>query len=293
MLESGFIPALGTPLDEDGYLLAGSFRAQIERQIAAGCRAVLVMGSMGQQACIRNSEVPKIARSAVEQVAGRVPVYVGAMDCSVGRARERMAALEALDIEAFVFTTPYYAATTPDQGVNYFKALAASTRHRIMLYDLPAVTQSKISYAMLRDLSREVPNLGGIKSGDLQLLRRLKRSDALPPDFALCYSNLELFDLAYRWGLTHYLDGMIACTPHNFARLDAALRAGDYRSAGEYLDNVVALRDFFAARGLWPSFSAAMNMLGFAGNFAPDYVPGLSEESAAEIRGALERIGEL
>ena len=109
-MKAGFIPAVGTPLDAEGNLCVESYKKQIDDQIQAGAIGILSMGSMGQQAFIRGSVYPQVARAAVEAAAGRVPVYVGAMDCSIGRARERMDSVESLnlDIAGFVFTTPYY-----------------------------------------------------------------------------------------------------------------------------------------------------------------------------------------
>lgn len=54
-MKSGFIPALGTPLDENGNLCIESYKKQIEDQINAGASAILCMGSMGIQPYIRTS----------------------------------------------------------------------------------------------------------------------------------------------------------------------------------------------------------------------------------------------
>lgn len=291
-MKAGFVPALGTPLDKNGDLIVDSFKKQIDDQIKAGAAAVLAMGSMGQQAFIRQSVCPLVAKAAVEAAAGRVPVFVGAMDCSIHRAKERMAAMEALDIAGFVFTTPYYHPCNRGQMMNYFKAVAAGTKHKVLLYDLPGVTQSKITYDMVLELIRDVPNLAGIKSADQQMFRKLKLNPDVPQDFIMVYSGLDTFDIGYKWGLDACLDGMLACTPVNTRKLFSAMAEGDYESAGGYLNNIVGLRDFFASRDLWPSFSTAMNLLGYKGNFSPDYVCDIKESYIAEIRSEMIRIGE-
>ena len=187
-MKSGFIPALGTPLDENGNLCIESYKKQIEDQINAGASAILCMGSMGIQPYIRTSVCPQVAKTAVETAAGRVPVFVGAMDCSIARAKERLAAMEDLDIAAFVLTTPYYYALTREQIVRYFKSVCATTKHRVLLYDLAVVTQSKITYDIVLELLRDVPNLAGIKSADLQMFRKLKLNPDVPKDFIMVYS---------------------------------------------------------------------------------------------------------
>lgn len=292
-MKSGFVPALGTPLDESGNLCVESYKKQIEDQIRAGASAVLCMGSMGQQAFLTSHTCVETARTAVDAVAGRVPVFVGAMDCSIRRARERMDALEDLNIAAFVFTAPYYQSANRIEIVSYFKGVAASTRHDIMLYDLPGVTQSKITYDIVLELLRNVPNLAGIKSADIQMFRKLKLNPDVPKDFIMVYSGLDTFDIAYKWGIDKCLDGMLSCTPKNTHRLFTALAAGNDTDAAAALNNIIELRDFFVAHDLWPSFSTAMNLLGYAGNFSPDYILPLKEGYEAEIRNELEKLGEL
>jgi dihydrodipicolinate synthase/N-acetylneuraminate lyase len=161
------------------------------------------------------------------------------------------------------------------------------------MYDLAVVTQSKITYEIVKELIRTVPNLAGIKSADMNMFRKLKLDPEVPEDFLMVYSGLDNFDIAYKWGIDKCLDGMPACTPVNSGKLFTAMKNGDYDKAAEYLNNIIALRDLFVARDLWPSFSTAMNLLGYEGNFAPDYVSPIKEEYIEEIKNELARIGEL
>lgn len=291
-MKEGFVPALGTPLDQQGNLMADSLKKQIEDQIQAGAVGLLCMGSMGIQAFIRSEVYPQVAKTAVEAAAGRVPVYVGAMDTSIARAKERMAAVEDLDIAGFVFTAPYYSPASRDQMMNFFKGVAAATKHPILLYDLPGVTQCKITYDMVLELIRDVPNMAGIKSADLQMFRKLKLNPEVPEDFVMVYSGLDTFDIAYKWGITNCLDGMLSCTPANTGKMFSSMAQGDYDTAAQCLNNIVALRDFFVSHDLWPSFTAAMNLLGYEGSYGPDYVSEIQEGYTEAIRQEMIRMGE-
>ena len=292
-MKAGFIPALGTPLDAQGNLCKESYQKQIDDQIRAGAVGILCMGSMGIQAAIRQSVYPEVAAAAVEAAAGRVPVFVGAMDTSIGRAKERLAAMEDLDIAGFVFTAPYYAPCARDQMMNFFKAVAAATRHQILLYDLPGVTQSKITYDMVLELLRDVPNFIGIKSADLQMFRKLTLNPDVPEDFIMVYSGLDTFDIAYKWGINKCLDGMCSCTPVNSGKMFRAMEQGDYTTAAECLNNIVALRDAFLGWDLWPAYSTTMNLLGYEGSHGLDYCSPIKPEFVPQIREKLEKIGEL
>ena len=96
-MKPGFVPALATPLDASGNLVEESYRKQIEDMIRAGAVGLLAMGSMGQEAFLTREAYVRTAQVAVDAAKGRVPVFVGAMDCSIGRAAERMADIEGGD----------------------------------------------------------------------------------------------------------------------------------------------------------------------------------------------------
>ena len=292
-MKAGFVPALGTPLDSNGNVCAESFKKQIEDQVQAGAVGLLCMGSMGMQATIRQETYPEVAKVAVEAAAGRVPVFVGAMDTSIARAKDRMAAMENLDIAGFVFTAPYYSACKRDQMMNYFREVAAATRHQILLYDLPSVTQTKITYDMVLELLRDVPNFAGIKSADLQMSRKLTLNPDVPEEFIMVYSGLDTFDIAYKWGVDKCLDGMCSCTPVNTGKMFKAMEQGDYQTAAECLNKIVALRDAFLDWDLWPAYSATMNLLGYEGTHCPDYCSPIKPEYIPQIRQMLKNIGEL
>ena len=291
-MEYGFVPALGTPLDANGNLCKESYTAQINRMIDAGAVGILCMGSMGQQAFISNDVCVEVAETAVKAAAGRVPVFVGAMDNSIKRAKARIASMEHLDVTAFVLTTPYYEVDTADQVMKYVREVAKSTSHKIMLYDLPSVTNFKITYDMVCQLKQDVPNLLGIKSGDLVLHRKIRLNPELA-DLKTFFSNLDVFDIAFPWGIGSVLDGMFTCTPVNSQKLIDAMRSGDKTGAAQALNNILSLRDKMLGWDLWPAYSAAMNLLGWEGLHAPDWVTPSCPEIIALVKAEMERIGEL
>ena len=291
-MKNGFVPALGTPVSEDGRLCRESYEKQIEMMLENGAVGLLSMGSMGQQAFLANEVCVEVAECAVKTAAGRVPVFVGAMDNSILRTKARMASMEHLDLTAFVLLVPYYEIDNDDQVVKYFREVARATSHGIVIYDLPPVTKYRISYDLLKRIKAEVPNLIGIKSANLNMLRLVK----LNPDFEgflTFYSGLDSFDIAYPWGIGCVLDGMPTCTPKNTRLMIEAMDRGDRLAAAEALNNVIALRDLFCELDLWPAYSAAMNLLGLEGRHAPDWITPSSDEVVARVRAELERIGEL
>jgi 4-hydroxy-tetrahydrodipicolinate synthase len=290
MIKEGYIAALGTPLDKEGRLVEESFRRHIEDQITAGSKAFLVMGTMGNEAFIRNSEYRRVAETAVRAVNGRIPVLAGVMDNSVGRVLDRTAELKGLNLDGVVATAPFYLKTTQQEIVNFFTAVAAGSPFPVYLYDLPGVTKTKVETGSAVELMNS-GSIRGIKSGDLLTCRDLHFHPGRKDRFTVMYSSLDTFDAAYSYGIRRNLDGMFSCTPDINRKMYSALERGDIDGGRRELSKILRLRNLFAGMGIFTGFTAAMNLLGYAGSFSPDYVPAASETEIERIKSCMREIG--
>jgi 4-hydroxy-tetrahydrodipicolinate synthase len=289
-LANGFYTALGTPLDQEGSLLQSSFARQVRDQIDFGAAGLLVMGSMGLGVFVRDRDYVQVARTAVQAAQGRCPVFVGVTDTSVGRACDRVAALAGLKIDGVVSTPPYYYSAKTREQIRYYSELAGRSPFPVYLYDLPVAARSKITLETVRGLAGET-NIRGIKTNDLPLsetLQEMAANGEFPGEFHVLYSGLDTFDVACRQGVGRNLDGMFACTGPFAQKMYQAEAAGDWPAGSFWLKKIIALRDLFAGEEIFPSFTWAMNLLGYEGSFHPDYYflpgPDQREKIAAFLR---------
>lgn len=290
-LENGFYTALGTPLDEKGNLVEESLRKHIEQQIEAGASGLLLMGSMGIEAFVKNSTYADVAKVAVEQVGGRLPLFVGAMDTSIVKVLEKIEMIGTADIEGVVLTTPYYGSVNDEQALNWFTTIADKSPYPIYLYDLAVATKYKLTLGVMSKLIGH-KNIKGIKTADWELIHAIGRNypDA---DFVCLYSGLDSFDYANMMGIRKNLDGMFACTPKNGRKMYDCLLADDFKGARKYLDNILLLRDTMLKYRLMSCFTYCMNLLGCEGNFHQDYCLPVTEEGLLAIEEAMRKIGEI
>ena len=293
-MNKGFYTALGTPFDAEGNFLADSMTRQIEQQIEAGASGLLVMGSMGNEAYIKNSEYAKVAETSAKAAAGRVPVLVGVTDVCVGRVMDRVDAISHVDgIDGVVSTVPYYSACNQTHIYNFYNEIANQSKWPVYLYDLAVVTKAATLPATVKKLWKN-PNIKGIKSGNLVTQRILHRAEDRPADFTMMFSNIDEFDIAYKWGIDKNLDGMFACTPATAKKMYDALAAGDFAAGGKYLDQIIALRDMFlGTTNLMCAFTHAMNLLGCEGKFHRDYEDDITAEEKERVTAAMKALGEI
>ena len=152
---------------------------------------------------------------------------------------------------------------------------------------LPIAARNKITIQTMMGLKDE-KNIKGIKTADMGLAKALHGMVAaheLQADFAVLYSGLDTFDQAYAQGLTCNLDGMFACTGKLAQAMYQAMAAGDMATGTARLKDIVRLRDTFAEEQIFPSFTYAMNLLGYEGIYHPDYyfMPGEAQREKIEV----------
>ena len=290
--QDGFYTALGTPLDDEGNIIEASLRAHIKQQISAGASGLLLMGSMGIEAYLKNSTSAEVVRIAENEVAGKLPLFVGAMDTSVARVMEKIALIgKDKKIDGIVLTNSYYATMTEPQMVNWYKTIADKSPYPVFLYDLAYVTKSKITISVIDKIISH-PNIKGIKTADWELIHAIGRKYP-DKDFSCLYSGLDSFDYANMMGIKKNLDGMFTCTPKNGTAMFAALKNNDYKLARVHLDNILLMRNTMIANDLMPCFTYCMNLIGFEGNFHQDYCLPLSAEVKNTLLETMKKIGEI
>ena len=290
-LTNGFYTALGTPLDENGNLVEASLRKHINQQIDAGASGLLLMGSMGIEAHIKNSTYGDIVRVAAEEVNGRLPLFVGAMDNSISKVMEKIDLIGDAKIDGIVLTVPFYSAVDDAQAVNWYTTIADKSPYPIYMYDLAVVTKYKITIGVVDKLINHT-NIKGIKTADWEMIKAIGRKYP-NTDFDCLYSGLDSFDYANMMGIHKNLDGMFACTPKNGKMMVDCNLKGDFKGARKYLDNILLLRDTMIEYDLMPCFTYCMNLLGCEGNFHEDYCVPITNEAKQIMEATMQKIGEI
>lgn len=291
MLQNGFYTAVGTPLDESGRIITNSLEKQIHDQIEAGAAGILLFGTMGMGGCIHSTDFEKGIKAAIKAVDRQCPLLVGASENSITRAADKINILNQYDVDGIVMTPPYYLPSDNASLVNFFWKTAAISEKSYYLYDNPAVTKQKITFEMIKKLL-DLPNLRGIKSGDLVLAKQLMQYTS-NMDFAVIYSNFEFFDVAYAYGITKFLDGIFACMPSSAEKVWRCIKSNDITKAKSHFNKMMETRELMLRIGIWPAFTHAMNLLGYKGCFSPDYINDIDEAAKKRVQEGLEQLGEL
>lgn len=182
---TGSIPALVTPMLEDGSVDYVSLRKLIDWHITEGTDCIGVVGTTGESPTVNVEEHREIIRVSVEQAKGRVPIMAGCGANSTAEAIELAQFAQSVGADCQLQVVPYYNKPTQEGIYQHFKAIAeAVPQLPIILYNVPGRTVADMQHETVLRLS-QVPGILGIKeaTGNIERAQWLIRD--LPKEFSV------------------------------------------------------------------------------------------------------------
>jgi len=181
----GSIPALITPMQDNGSVDYAALRKLIDWHVAEGTDALVIVGTSGESPTVNIEEHREILRVSVEQAAKRIPIIAGCGANSTSEAIELAKYAEAIGADAQLQVVPYYNKPTQEGLYQHFKAIAEATpKLPVVLYNVPGRTVADLQHDTVVRLAK-VPGIIGIKeaTGNLERAQWLIRD--LPKSFAV------------------------------------------------------------------------------------------------------------
>ncbi|MEY3762507.1 MAG: 4-hydroxy-tetrahydrodipicolinate synthase [Pseudomonadota bacterium] len=182
---TGSIPAMVTPMLEDGSVDYASLRKLIDWHIAEGTDCIGVVGTTGESPTVNVEEHREIIRVSVEQAKGRVPIMAGCGANSTSEAIELAKFAKSVGADCQLQVVPYYNKPTQEGLYQHFKAIAEAVPDLpVILYNVPGRSVADMQHETVLRLA-QVPGIVGIKeaTGNIERAQWLIRD--LPKEFAV------------------------------------------------------------------------------------------------------------
>lgn len=225
----GTCTALVTPFSDRGIDFIALDRL-LEDQLATGVEALVIGGTTGEAATLEHEELLALIAHCVRACQGKAKLIAGIGGNYTKRAAENARAAAALGADALLCVTPYYNRCTQDGLLAHYEAIADATELPILLYNVPARTNVKISPETCAKLA-ELPTVAGIKEADPDVGRVLALHRACGENFPIycgCDDRILAFMACGAVGAVSVLSNL---RPGEVkALVDAALR-GEYTRA--------------------------------------------------------------
>ena len=245
MTLEGVIPPVATPLDASGDVDTASLQRLIEFQIVAGVNALWILGGTGEFQSLTDRQRQIVAQTAIESVAGRIPVLVGAMDVATARCIEQGRRLKASGADAIFVSPPLFVPATQAEIKAHCRSIHEAVDLPLVLYDARFETHTPIDFDTVHELAEE-GTICGLKdsSGDWITFRQLVVEFSSIPNFAFLTGNEYMMDAALLMGAQGAIPTTANVIPEWYVALFSAARAGDWPKAARLQNRAVAINRF-------------------------------------------------
>ena len=180
----GSIPAIVTPMHEDGSLDLPAFRKLIDWHAQEGSNGLVVVGTSGESATLSVDEHILMVKTAVEHTAKRFPIIAGAGGNSTSEAVELAKAAKEVGADATLQVVPYYNKPTQEGMYQHFRKIAESVDLPVILYNVPGRTVADMNHDTVLRLA-DVPGIVGVKEATGNIDRAANLIKYAPAHFAI------------------------------------------------------------------------------------------------------------
>ena len=287
---TGSIPAIVTPMHDDGSLDLSSFRKLLDWHIGEGSDAFVVVGTTGESPTVDLAEHCELIQTAVAHVAGRVPVIAGTGANSTREAIELAEFAKKAGASAHLSVVPYYNKPTQEGLYLHFKSIAEAVELPLILYNVPGRTVADLANDTTLRLTA-IPGIVGIKDATGNIERGTDLLKRVPKGFAV-YSGDDASALALTLlGGQGTISVTANVAPRLMHQMCEAAFAGDINKAREINSRLLGLHsDLFVEANPIP-VKWAVEQLGLIGGGMRLPMTPLSRGFHERVRTAMRAAG--
>jgi 4-hydroxy-tetrahydrodipicolinate synthase len=271
-----------TPFDAEENINYPVLAQLIDYLIDNGITGLVPGGTTGEVYALNETERLEIFQFVKDQAKGRATLIAGTNSGATRDVIRYSWAAEEIGYDALMVAVPPYSRPTQRELLAHYRAVAASTKLPIILYNFPWRAGSEVGYEIMDGLL-DLPNVIGIKEASSDMSRvyefRLRYGDRYQ---MICGSDDQALDY-FLWGTTAWIGGGASCAPRQHAAvLEAALK-NDFVAARAAMDKLLPLMRNLESGGYTQKVKRGCELLGIpVGKPRRPLLP-LTEEDCAEF----------
>jgi 4-hydroxy-tetrahydrodipicolinate synthase len=286
------LPALISPLKQDGSADEQAIHRLVDHVIKGGVSGLVPLGSTGENASLDETTRRAVLKAVVEAAAGRVPVICGVAQTHIAASQAEVEAAAQLGAAAALVAPPFYYLTDQRTVLAFYRRLAAGSSFPIFLYHIPQLTKVVAEPATVATLARE-GTIAGIKdsSRDFEYFESVCLQTRELPDFRIFTGSDTMLLPSLVMGGAGTICGAANVAPAWVVRIYDDFERGDWSAAREHQDALFEL--VMAVRGgVFPAaIKSALHLMGVCDPWPAPPVEALDEASEGRLRQLLEQWG--
>jgi 4-hydroxy-tetrahydrodipicolinate synthase len=245
----GSITALATPFTAAGELDLDAWRRLLQLQLDGGTQGIVVAGSTGEAAALYDAEYDTLLRTALEFIAGRIPVLAGTGLSNTAKTIEQTRRAAAVGADAALVVTPPYVRPTQQGLLAHYRAVADDGALPVVLYNVPGRTGCDLLPETVAELAPH-ERIVGIKEARNEAERMMALLPLRTPGFAVLSGDDPTATRAMLAGADGVVSVASNVLPAALRRLCDLARAGKHDDAARW---DARLQDAFDFLGVEPN----------------------------------------
>ena len=157
--------------------------SMINYVIEGGTDYIVALGTTAETPTLSKEEKRDVIRFFKQQIAGRVPLVLGAGGNNTLALTKELQEMELDGVEAILSVTPYYNKPSQEGLYRHFEAVAKASPVPVILYNVPGRTGVNMSADTTCRLARDFDNIIAVKeaSGKIDQIEQIIKN--CPKDF--------------------------------------------------------------------------------------------------------------
>lgn len=151
----GVVAPLITIFNKDESIDVNGTKAHINFLIENGVHSIFALGTTQENATLSEEEYKFLVKMVIDEVAGRIPVYVGVSTPATRLSIKNAQYAESVGADAVFAGGPYYMKVTETELQQFHRDIAASVKIPYLLYNNPGLSKLGLSVPQIAGLTYE------------------------------------------------------------------------------------------------------------------------------------------
>lgn len=237
----GIIAVTVTPFMDNGDIDYSAAAKHINWLIESGVHGLLPLGATGEFASLTLDERKTFAEFVMKEVAGRVPVMIGAVSQNVDVTIEVSKHAASIKADAVMILPPPGLHTSQDEIYAFYKHISENVTLPVMLYNNPGSSGVDIAQETLERIAT-LPNMKYLKESTGDMRRTTQALDGLEKDLIIFCGCENLAYESFVMGAKGWISVLANVAPSMAVQMfDLVTKKGDLAGARAIYRQVMPL----------------------------------------------------
>jgi 4-hydroxy-tetrahydrodipicolinate synthase len=236
----GSIPALVTPMREDGGVDLDAWDRLLDFHVREGTDGVVVGGTTGESPTLERTELETLVSRAKSRLGGRIPVIAGSGSNSTAHSVALSVAAQDAGADGLLLVTPYYNRPTQEGLFRHFTAIADAVRIPVVLYNVPGRTACDLLPETIARLSGH-PRIVAVKEATGDVARGMAVLGQVRSGFVVLSGDDPTAAALMRIGARGVISVTANVAPRAMHEMCVAARSGRHEAAAEANERLMPL----------------------------------------------------